>query len=97
VVAKGVFDSRAVFRWGSRARTTIQIDDALLAQAAQLAREKGCDLSRFIGDTLPDRIAPPPMPCQPLLRLTTAGGKGIRPGIDLDNSADLLALMEQGA
>jgi hypothetical protein len=30
------------------------------------------------------------------LRLTTVGGEGVRPGVDLNNSAALLSLMEQG-
>jgi hypothetical protein len=79
-------------------RTTIQLDDVLLAQATKLAREKGCDLSRFIEDTLRDKIVPiPPAAPRPFLRLTTVGGGGVRPGIDLNNSAALLAAMEQGA
>ena len=79
-------------------QTTIQLDDALLAQATKLAREKGCDLSHLIEETLRDKIAPtPPVAPQPFLRLTTVGGEGVRPGVDLNNSAALLALMEQGA
>jgi hypothetical protein len=39
-------------------QTTIQLDDALLAQATKLAREKGCDLSHLIEETLRDKIAP---------------------------------------
>jgi len=79
-------------------QTTIQLDDALLAQAAKLAREKGCDLSHLIEDMLRDKIAlKPPVAPQPFLRLTTVGGEGVHPGVDLNNSADLLALMEHGA
>jgi hypothetical protein len=79
-------------------QTTIQLDDALLAQATKLAREKGCDLSHLIEDTLRDKIAPTlPVAPQPLLRLATVGGEGVRPGIDLNNSASLLSVMEQGA
>ena len=79
-------------------QTTIQLDDNLLAQATKLAREKGCDLSRLIEDTLRDRIAPhPPAAPEPFIGLTTVGGGGVRPGVDLNNSAALLDLMEQGA
>jgi hypothetical protein len=78
-------------------RTTIQLDDALLAQATKLASEKGCDLSHFIKETLRDKIAPKPSgPPHPFRPLTTVGGNGVRPGVDLNNSAALLALMEQG-
>lgn len=79
-------------------QTTIQLDDDLLAQATKLAREKGCDLSHLIEETLREKITPPPFaPRQPFVRLTTVGGAGVRPGVDLNNSAALLALMESGA
>ena len=79
-------------------QTTIQLDDALLAQATKLAREKGCDLSHFIEETLRDKVAQKPSAApQAFLRLTTVGGEGVRPGVDLNNSAALLSLMEQGA
>jgi len=78
-------------------QTTIQLDDDLLAQATKLAREKGCDLSRLIEETLRDKIAPrPPIAQQTIVRLITVGGTGVRPGVDLNNSAALLTLMEQG-
>jgi hypothetical protein len=79
-------------------QTTIQLDETLLDQATKLAREKGCDLSHLIEETLRDKIAPKPLVVrQPFLRLTTVGGQGVRPGVDLNNSTALLALMEQGA
>jgi hypothetical protein len=78
-------------------QTMIQLDDALLAQAAKLAREKGYDLSHLIEETLREKIAPQASVApQPFVRLTTVGGEGIRPGVDLNNSAALLAVMEQG-
>ena len=79
-------------------QTTIQLDETLLDQATKLAREKGCDLSHLIEETLRDKIAPmPPVARPPFLRLTTVGGQGVRPGVDLNNSTALLTLMEQGA
>jgi hypothetical protein len=79
-------------------QTTIQLDDAVLAQAIKLAREKGYDLSHLIEETLRDKIAPASNAVpQPFLRLTTVSGGGLRPGVDLNNSAAVLALMEQGA
>jgi hypothetical protein len=78
-------------------QTTIQLDDALLAQADSLAREKGYDLSHLIEETLRDRIALSAVRPQQFVRLTTVGGEGVRPGVDLNSSAALLALMEQGA
>jgi hypothetical protein len=79
-------------------QTTIQLDDAVLAQAIKLAREKGYDLSHLIEETLRDKIAPASNAAlQPFLRLTTVNGGGLCPGVDLNNSAAVLALMEQGA
>lgn len=78
-------------------QTMIQLDDALLAKATELAREKGCDLSQLIEETLRDKIAPlSAVVPQPFRHLTTVGGEGVRAGVDLNNSAALLALMEQG-
>ena len=79
-------------------QTTIHLDETLLDQATRLANAKGCDLSHFIEETLRDKIAPKqPAARQPFFRLTTVGGQGIRPGVDLNNSTALLALMDQGA
>jgi hypothetical protein len=77
--------------------TTIQLDADLLAQATKLAREKGCDLSSLIEQTLQEKIAPRSSPALPgpFVRLSTVGGSGVRPGVDLNHSAALLALMEQ--
>ena len=82
----------------SSVQTTIQLDETLLDQATKLAQSKDCDLSHFIEETLRDKIAPkPPVARQPFFRLTTAGGQGVRPGVDLNTSTALLALMEPGA
>ena len=79
-------------------QTTIQLDETLLDQATKLAHEKGYDLSHLIEETLREKIAPkPPVAPQPFFRLTTVGGQGVRPGVDLNNSTALLALMEPGA
>jgi hypothetical protein len=79
-------------------QTTIQLDKTLLDQATKLAQAKGYDLSHLIEETLRDKIAAAPTGVpQPFVRLTTVGGQGVRPGVDLNNSAALLALMEQGA
>ena len=79
-------------------RTTIELDDALLAQATKLAREKGCDLSHLIQESLRDKIgAPIPVAPRLFFRLITVGGEGVRPGIDLNNSAALLSVMDHDA
>jgi hypothetical protein len=77
-------------------QTTIQLDDALLAQATKLAHEKGCDLSHFIEETLREKMVLPTAPREPF-RLITVKGDGVHPDVDLNNSAALLSLMEKGA
>jgi hypothetical protein len=77
-------------------RTTIQLDETLLDQAAKLAKAKGCDLSHFIEETLRDKIAPKPcVAAQPFFRLTTVGGQRVRPGVDLNTSTALLGVLGQ--
>ena len=78
-------------------RTTIQLDDSLLAEATKLAREKGYDLSHLIAEILRDKITPlSPKVISPFKGLTTVDGEGVRSGVDLNNSASLLAIMERG-
>lgn len=82
-------------------QTTIQLDDALLAQAAKLADAKGCDLSHLIEETLREKIAHEPQNPhifpKPFGRLTTFDGGGLRPGVNIDDSAALFDLMERQA
>ena len=79
-------------------QTTIELDETLLNQATKLAQAKGCDLSHLIEDTLRDIIEPKSsIARQPFSRLTTVGGQGLCPGVDLNNSAALLSLMEQSS
>lgn len=76
-------------------RTTIRLDDALLAEAKRHALERGTTLTAVIEQALRDALRteedqPPAAP----FKMLTFGGGGLRPGVDLDNSAALLALME---
>jgi hypothetical protein len=78
-------------------RTTVRLDDVLLRQAKKLAAETGRSLTAVIEDALRETVnrrsarnAPPGN-----FRLPTFKGRGLRPGIDLDNSAELLDLMEE--
>jgi hypothetical protein len=76
-------------------RTTVRLDDHLLALAKQVAHESGTTLAAVIEDALRERLArrrvtPRPEP----VRLTTVGGKGLLPGVDLDDSAGLRDVMD---
>ncbi|MCO4099295.1 MAG: ribbon-helix-helix domain-containing protein [Gemmatimonas sp.] len=77
-------------------RTTIRLEDHLLREAKAHAARAGCSLNEFIEEAV--RVAllsggtdqPTPPPPLPLYR----GGRGLRAGVDLDNNAALLELMD---
>jgi hypothetical protein len=77
-------------------RTTIRLDDQLLADAKRYARESGRTLTAVIEDALRQVLArrTPDRPRE-RVTLTTYGRGGTMPGVDLDNSAALLDLMER--
>ena len=76
-------------------RTTIRLDDALFAEAKALAARTGRTFTQVVHDALrqaldqggESRAGDP-------LRLPTFQGRGIRPGVDLDDAAGLLDVME---
>jgi len=76
-------------------RTTVQIKDPLFREAKKLAVESGRSLSEVIEDalieTLNRRRQPPE---RKSVRITTFKGKGLQPGVDIDNTAALLDRME---
>jgi hypothetical protein len=76
-------------------RTTIRLGDDLLAQVKKVAVESGSTLTDVVADALRAMLAQRQVARerQPV-RLTTAGGHGVQPGVDLDDSAALLSLME---
>lgn len=76
-------------------RTTIRLDDQLLAQAKEHAVRTGRTLTALIEDALRRALADGkrrsagPAPVFPTFR-----GDGLQPGVDLDDSAALLDLMD---
>lgn len=74
-------------------RTTVTIDDQLLVEVKTVAAQSGRTLSAVIEDALRASMARraeggsiPPLP--------TISGGGLQPGVDLDDSAALLDLLE---
>ena len=76
-------------------RTTIHLPDDLLAQAKRAALESGTTLTAVIEEALRERLARRGNPVTAPVELTTFGGLGLQPGVDLDDSAALLELMER--
>jgi hypothetical protein len=78
-------------------RTTINLPDTLLKETKRAAMSSGRTLTRFIEDALRAALARTKQGQGGApVRLTTHGGTGLRPGVDLDDSAGLLDLMEAG-
>ena len=76
-------------------RTTIRLEEQLLADAKQLALETGTTLTAVIEDALRERLARRRAGSRPEpVRLKTVDGKGLQPGVDLDDSAALRDLMD---
>jgi hypothetical protein len=76
-------------------RTTIRLDEQLLREAKALAARTGRTLTQVIQDALQQSLAQGTDPAggEPL-RLPTFQGRGVRPGVDLDDSAGLLEVMD---
>ena len=77
-------------------RTTIRLDDDLLTAAKRHAVETGRTLTAVIEDALRQSLSR--RETQPSARASLPFGRAdavLQPGVDLDDSASLLELMEQ--
>ncbi len=76
-------------------RTTIYIPDDLLAEAKKVAAESQRTLTAVIEDALRETLARRSRRNRSdFVRLTTYGKSGPKPGVDLDDTAALIDLME---
>jgi hypothetical protein len=76
-------------------RTTVRLDPRLLAAAKRHAAETGGTLTSVLEGALREALARRHAPgTRKRVRLRTVKGDGLRPGVDLDDSASLLELME---
>jgi hypothetical protein len=77
-------------------RTTINLDDALLRAAKGHAAATGRTLTAVISDALRRELSPRPngLPERPAVPVSGLQGSGPQPGVDLDDNAALLDLME---
>ena len=78
-------------------RTTLRLPDDLLKEAKKRAAERGTSLTALVAEALREVLnrsrgggedRPEPV------SLTTVGGRGLQPGVDLDDTASLRDLME---
>jgi hypothetical protein len=76
-------------------RTTLRLNDELLVQAKEAAEESGRTLSAFVEDALRLVLASKArQPKRRRVRLPSSGGGGLRPGVNLDSTAELLDIMD---
>ncbi len=76
-------------------RTTISIDEHLLAEARERARRRRQTLGQYIEDALRREFGrvsaqAPPVP-------VFSGGRGPRPGVDLTSNRALQEVLDEGA
>jgi len=76
-------------------RTTVRLDDELLAAAKRLAVETGRTLTAVIEDALRRELGRRDEAGGARPELPTFRGRGLQPGVDLDDTAALLDLMEE--
>ena len=76
-------------------RTTIRLDDDLLTRAKRAAVERGTTLTAVIEDALRRALAPEIAPRRKPVSLPTFRGDGLQPGVDLDDAASLLDVMDE--
>ncbi len=75
-------------------RTTIHIDDHLFAELKGVAADTGRTLTALIHDALRESLSRRRATERPAVNLPLFHGTGVMPGVDLSDSASLLALIE---
>ncbi len=76
-------------------RTTIHIDDNLFAELKGIAASTGRTLTAVIHDALRESLSRRNHRERPSIDLPIFRGAGVMPGVDLNDSAALLDLMEE--
>ena len=75
-------------------RTTIRLDDNLLRRAKRAAADRGTTLTALIEDAVRRALAPAGPSARTREPLPTFRGDGLQPGVDLDDTAALLDVMD---
>jgi len=78
-------------------RTTVRIDERVLREAKAVAAQERRTLTAVVDDALRQFLARRSAPRKRApVKLITFGAGGLRPGVDLDDTAALIDLMEAG-
>jgi predicted transcriptional regulator len=76
-------------------RTTIRLDDQLLEKTKQYALTHGTTFTAIVEDALREKLMNrPAYKKKAPIKLKTVKGNGINAGIDLDDTASLIDVME---
>ena len=76
-------------------RTTIRLNDDLLAQAKEAAIKSGRTLTAVVEDALRQALSrKAAQPKRGRIRLISSGKGGLRPGVNLNSTAQLLDIMD---
>ena len=78
-------------------RTTLNIDDDLLARLKKIAADSGRTLTAVVEDSLRASLAQRREGKRERVELPVFHGTGLQPGVDLHDSAALLDLMDRRA
>jgi len=78
-------------------KTTLLLDDEVHRQAKQASARLGIPLTRFIEEAIRLKISTEvSRHAEPVRKLPVSKSKGgLQPGIDLDNTAELLDILDQ--
>ncbi|MBI2325604.1 MAG: type II toxin-antitoxin system VapB family antitoxin [Chloroflexi bacterium] len=78
-------------------RTTVRLDERLLREAKAVAAKERRTLTAVIDDALRQFLArrSAPRSQRPPVKLITFRGDGLQPGVDIDDTAALIDLMEE--
>jgi hypothetical protein len=77
-------------------RTTVAVDDHLLAAAKRRARQRGQTLGQVVEGALRRELAEP-TPSEPVEVPVFQGGSGPLPGVDLRSNRALREVLDRGA
>jgi hypothetical protein len=78
-------------------KTTVEIADPLLREAKRLARERRTTLRSLLESALRRELADRVRPRKPFrLKIQTFRGKGLQPGVDLENWDQIRAMAYEG-
>jgi hypothetical protein len=76
-------------------RTTISLDEALLKQARRVALDRGISLNELVVMALRVELNRTKPEQKKRIVLPTLKGRGLRPGVDLDDSSALEDIMNE--